>query len=111
MARTQADKDPAAVPDVNDCPVLAAAWKDWDWSRLYCLGKGQPRCWKVKCPQAAVCLVWPARGSRQPPLGCFQRGLGSANSPVAVRSPPFCSGGSGSSFPGGLSRELAFICG
>lgn len=40
------------------------AGKDWGWGRLYCLGNRPPRCWKVKCPPAAVCLVWP--GWRQP---------------------------------------------
>lgn len=64
MAGTQTDKAPAAASEANEGRVAAAAGKDEGWGRLYCLGNQQPRCWKVKCPRAAVCLVW--RGWRQP---------------------------------------------
>lgn len=52
VSRTQADEAPAAAPDVKE-------GKDWGWGGLSCLWNWLPRCWKVKCPQAAVCLVWP----------------------------------------------------
>lgn len=64
MARTQADKNGAAASDAKEGRVSAAAGKDRGWGRLSCLGNRPPRCWKVKWPPAAVCLVW--RGWRQP---------------------------------------------
>lgn len=42
MARTQADKDPAAASDANEGRVTAAAGKGWAWGRLYCLGNREP---------------------------------------------------------------------
>ncbi|ELW54357.1 Homeobox protein Hox-A10 [Tupaia chinensis] len=63
VARTQADKDRAAAPDVNE----GQSWPQWGKTgagAVYCFENRRPRCWKVKCPEAAVCLVW--RGGRQP---------------------------------------------
>lgn len=62
MARTQADKRPGS-PQMLKAESRPKSEKDWNWGLLYCPGNPPPRCWKVKCPQAAVCLVW--RGWRQ----------------------------------------------
>lgn len=103
MARTQADKEPAAAPDVNN-------GEDQGWGRLYCLGTGHQVLEGEM--SSGGCLFSLARlEAASNPHSAALKAASCTNSPVAVRSPPFCSGGSMSSLPGGLSRELAFIWG
>lgn len=112
MARTQADKGRAAASDAPEGRVTAAAWAG--------LGLGstllpqEPPAQVLEGEMSAhhclFSLEGPA-GSGRPPLCGFESRFCGTNSPVAVRSPLFCSGGSVSSFPGGLSGELAFIWG
>ncbi|XP_016072482.1 PREDICTED: homeobox protein Hox-A11 [Miniopterus natalensis] len=96
MARTQADKEPAAAPDVKEGEGWGPA--------AFTASDPVARCWKVKCPRVAVCLVWP--GWRQPatPTRPLSKRPPGPNSPVAARSPPFCSGG-------GLSSSLGACLG
>jgi hypothetical protein len=88
---------------------MAATGKVWGLGTFTASGTGGPGAEGEMSAGGCLFSLAGREAVSNPPLGCFQSPLGSANSPVAVRSPRFCSGGSQSTFPGGLSRELAFI--
>jgi hypothetical protein len=62
VARTQADKDPLQLQMLTMAESWPQPGKSGAWAHLLPLEQ-EAQVLKVKCPQAAVCLVW--RGERQ----------------------------------------------